>query len=99
MPTGELEKHIFVSYVRENAEAVDRLCRDLRANGVSVWIDRDKIVPGVFWADAIRRAIQNGAYFLACYSRARSQRAISGRRRRHASPAASSTSNRRRSDL
>jgi hypothetical protein len=60
--------HVFVSYLRNNSELVDRLTADLRANGVTVWLDRDSIRPGEDWQTAIRSAIRSGAYFLACFS-------------------------------
>jgi hypothetical protein len=58
----------FISYVRENSEIIDRLADDLRSYGIKVWVDRDDIVPGQYWKDAIREAIHNGAYFIACFS-------------------------------
>lgn len=60
--------HVFISYVRENQPDVDRLSKALRRNGVRVWIDRDSIQPGVRWKTAIRKAITNGAFFIACFS-------------------------------
>ena len=60
----------FVSYVRENAGEVDRLCGDLGRHGVATWKDRDKLEPGVRWKDAIRAAIQDGSAFVACFSSA-----------------------------
>jgi hypothetical protein len=60
--------HVFVSYVRENSEQVRRLCDYLESHGVEVWLDRDAISPGQRWKDAIRTAIQKGAFFLACFS-------------------------------
>jgi HEAT repeat protein len=60
--------HAFISYVHENRELVLRLTEDLRSNGVTVWLDRNDIKPGQFWKDAINEAIQNGAYFIACFS-------------------------------
>ncbi len=59
----------FVSYVRENSKIVDRLVADLRRGGATIWLDRDSIAPGEPWEDAIQRAILNGAFFLACFSR------------------------------
>jgi len=64
------EAHVFVSYVREDREKVDRLADALRSAGVEVWVDRDDLEPGHFWKDGIRRAIRNGAFFLACFSEA-----------------------------
>jgi hypothetical protein len=60
----------FVSYVHEDASTVDRLCRDLKAQGVATWRDRDKLAPGVRWKDAIRQAIEQGSAFVACFSKA-----------------------------
>ncbi len=38
-------KHVFISYVREDQEAVDRLCKELRSRDVEVWLDREEILP------------------------------------------------------
>lgn len=60
--------HIFISYVHENQEQVKRLSKTLRNHGMEVWLDRDSISPGIRWRDAIRQAIKQGAYFIACFS-------------------------------
>jgi TIR domain/HEAT repeats len=60
--------HVFVSYVRENAAEIARLCDDLSLAGVEVWLDRNSIAPGMRWKAAIRQAIERGAFFLACFS-------------------------------
>jgi hypothetical protein len=60
--------HVFISYVRDDEPLVASLCNDLREKGVIVWLDRDRIAPGTRWRSAIRSAIVNGAYFLACFS-------------------------------
>lgn len=59
---------VFVSYVRENLKIVERLATILRAHGVDVWLDRESLKPGQRWADEIRRGINSGDYFLACFS-------------------------------
>jgi len=66
--TDQQPKHVFISYVRENQEQVDRLCQDLERNGVNVWLDRHSIKPGARWKDAIREAIRLGDFFIACFS-------------------------------
>src|SRR6202048_1557831 len=48
------QKHVFISYVRDNSEMVDHLAAKLRAFGVEVWLDRDQILPGQLWRVAIR---------------------------------------------
>jgi hypothetical protein len=60
--------HVFMSYVRENAETVDKLCKELRDREVNVWLDREQIRPGQRWQQAIRTAIQEGAFYIACFS-------------------------------
>ena len=59
---------VFLSYVREDSTEVDRIAESLRAHGVNVWLDRTHIIPGERWERAIRHAIREGAYFIACFS-------------------------------
>ena len=68
------QKYVFISYVRNNKKLVQRLCDDLTKHGVKVWLDRDDINPGVDWQQAIRRAIQDGAFFIACFSKQYNER-------------------------
>lgn len=60
--------HIFISYVHENQKKAEALSQALKNQGIEVWLDRDNIFPGMKWRDAIRQAIQEGAYFIACFS-------------------------------
>lgn len=62
-------KHVFISYVRENQKQVQRLYDDLTKRGINVWLDRKEIKPGYRWKDAIREAIQEGDFFIACFSK------------------------------
>ena len=66
--------HIFISYVRDDAPAVDDLTQRLRSAGLTVWLDRQSIAPGQRWKNAIRSAIQNGMFFIACFSSAYNRR-------------------------
>jgi hypothetical protein len=59
---------VFISYVRENAEDVERLARTLGAYGIKVWLDKNQIKPGYRWREAIRKAISEGDFFIACFS-------------------------------
>jgi hypothetical protein len=68
------QPHAFISYVHENKDVIDRLATNLRARGVKVWLDRDDIEPGMDWKLAIRRAIQEGAFFIACFSKELNER-------------------------
>jgi HEAT repeat protein len=58
----------FISYVRENGESVGRLADVLRAYDIGVWLDRDQLRPGTRWKSAIRQAISEGDFFIACFS-------------------------------
>lgn len=62
------KKSVFVSYVQENLDDVKRICQAFNEAGISYWLDKDNIKPGTFWKQAIRDAIDNGAFFLACFS-------------------------------
>lgn len=66
--------HVFISYVRENSEEIQRLYDELTQHGVEVWLDRNDIPGGARWKPAIRRAIQDGAFFIACFSREYNER-------------------------
>ena len=38
--------NVFISYVRQNSDQVDKLAEELRRHGVTVWKERDEIRPG-----------------------------------------------------
>lgn len=61
--------YVFISYIRENSVIVQRLVDELRGAGIKVWLDRDSISPGCLWQDAIKEAIEQGGFFLACFSK------------------------------
>ena len=61
-------KKVFISYVKENMEIVKKLYQELKSHGIQVWLDRKDLAPGARWKREIRRAIQQGAFFIACFS-------------------------------
>ena len=66
---GELHGHVFISYVREDLERVDRLQAVLVGAGFRVWRDTADIWPGQDWRLEIRDAIQAGSLvFIGCFS-------------------------------
>lgn len=75
--TSRSKPHVFVSYVREDGNTVEKLCAELKRSDVEVWLDREKIRPGERWQIAIRRAIEEGAFFIACFSTAYGKRGTS----------------------
>lgn len=60
--------HVFLSYVRENKDLVDRLKTDLKTRRIVTWIDRDSLHPGQLWEEEIRAAIKSASFFIACFS-------------------------------
>ena len=69
-----LKRKVFVSYVRDNYLQIDKLCKAFIENDIEYWLDRKDIDPGKFWKDSIKAAINNGAYFLACFSKEYNER-------------------------
>ena len=64
----ERMQHVFISYVSEDSEKVTRIARDLENQKITVWIDKERLQPGVEWQLAIENAIRSGAFFMACFS-------------------------------
>jgi hypothetical protein len=64
-----MDSHVFISYVHDNEKEVQNLCEELTNSGVKVWLDHKDIEPGIDWQQAIRRAIHDGAFFIACFSK------------------------------
>ena len=62
-------EHVFISYMHENIDDIDRLYQGLTSHGIKVWLDRNDIAPGARWKDAIRKAIREGTFFIACFSK------------------------------
>lgn len=62
-------KHVFISYRSVDYNlGVDKIVNSLERSGISVWIDRDNLLPGQDWQIAIKRAIEDGMFFIACFS-------------------------------
>jgi hypothetical protein len=72
------EKHVFLSYIHEDKEAVDTLQDALQSAGFSVWRDTHDLFPGDNWEVKIKQAIQDGSLiFLACFSSSLDKREVS----------------------
>lgn len=70
-------EYLFVSYVRENKEVVQRLVTDLTARGEKVWWDSE-ILPGQDWKREINKAIKSSYAVIACFSEETDKRGQSG---------------------
>ncbi len=71
---NNIKWRVFISYVKENSLQIDRICKALSEHNIKYWRDKKDIDPGKFWKDAIKAAINNGAYFLACFSKEYNER-------------------------
>ena len=60
---------VFLAYVTEDLEIVERLYAELEGAAFAPWMDVRQLVPGQNWPRAIERAIERSDYFIACFSR------------------------------
>jgi hypothetical protein len=67
--------HVFISYVREDGERVDRLETDLQVAGLDIWRDVEKLWPGDLWKRKLEKAVRTDAMaFVPCFSDASAER-------------------------
>src|SRR6516162_9563455 len=59
---------VFLSYASEDAPAALRLCEDLRAAGIEVWLDQSALRGGDAWDAAIQKQIRECALFVPLVS-------------------------------
>ncbi len=64
----EKVKHVFISYVHDDIKSVMAIVKKLEENNINVWLDKHNIDPGSDWQIAIKNAIEDGMYFIACFS-------------------------------
>lgn len=69
--------HVFISYVRESRDEVLRFCKELESHGIKVWIDINELKPGARWKPAIRKAIEEADFFIACFTKEYHERTAS----------------------
>ena len=60
---------VFLLYARKDEEVVRRLYQRILKEGVNVWLDREKILPGQDWQYEIHQAIQVSDMVIVCLSR------------------------------
>lgn len=52
--------HVFISYSRKDQQVTQRIVTFLRGQGIIVWVDSEKLIPGTaIWEEEIERAINN----------------------------------------
>jgi hypothetical protein len=58
---------LFLSYSRQNEEQARQLFSNLQSQGVTVWFDREALLPGQDWQSAIKKAIAKSDTVLLLY--------------------------------
>jgi hypothetical protein len=64
----ETQPTVFLAYAVEDLATARRLSDALEAAGCSVWLDKDRLMPGQHWTRSIERAISDADAFVACFS-------------------------------
>ena len=60
---------MFLSYASQDAQAAERICKELRAAGLEVWFDQSELRGGDAWDATIRKQIKSCALFIPVISR------------------------------
>lgn len=69
IPEGRALNHVLISSAVEDHEYVESLANSLEIEGIKVWLDKERLQPGIHWQKAVKRAIDNGAYLIICFSK------------------------------
>jgi TolB-like protein/Flp pilus assembly protein TadD len=80
-PVTEPSQAVFLSYASQDAEAAQKICEALRADGIEVWFDKSELRGGDAWDRQIRKQIHDCALFIPVIS-ANSQARLEGYFRR-----------------
>ena len=67
---AETRPRVFLAYATEDVAVVERLFQALETEGFAPWMDRRKLLPGQHWKRALRQAVAESDYFIACFSSA-----------------------------
>lgn len=69
MIRSKRQLQVFLLYAHGDKKAVRSLYQRVVKEGVRVWLDEKKILPGQNWEYEIRKAIQNSDLVIVCLSR------------------------------
>jgi len=54
--------YVFMSYSRKDEELMRQIAKFLRSQGIQVWVDNEKLIPGTpIWEEAVEKGIKNAA--------------------------------------
>lgn len=59
---------VFIAYAAEDLPHASRLCNALRRERCAPWLDKEKLLAGQNWPEAIERAIEVSDVFVACFT-------------------------------
>lgn len=83
--TPQKVAQVFIAYAAEDFSHASRLCNALRQHGCAPWLDKEKLLAGQNWPEAIERAIEVSDVFVACFTRrSASKRGMFQQELRHA---------------
>src|SRR5215216_2851296 len=60
---------VFLCHSHSDGVAVRDLFRYLRREGVDVWLDKEKLLPGAAWDLEIRKAVRTSDVIVVCLSK------------------------------
>ena len=69
MPEEKRPLKVFLSHAHSDAEAVRALYDHLTMDGVDVWLDKEKLIPGQDWELEIRKAVCEADVVVVCLSK------------------------------
>lgn len=60
---------VFICHAKEDLGAASRLYNDLKSHtNLTLWLDKDDLLPGQNWKIEIKKAIKNSRYFIVLFS-------------------------------
>jgi hypothetical protein len=74
MPTEKRPLKVFLCHAHSDAAVVHALYDRLTRDGVDVWLDKAKLVPGQDWEFEIRKAVRESDVVIVCHSKQFNQR-------------------------
>ncbi len=77
-PRGRTLQHVFISSEDSTYDFVRKLADAMEIHGIKVWLEKERLQPAVTWQRALKNAIDNGVYFIACFSESYSRKSSAG---------------------
>src|SRR6185503_2936645 len=69
MPDAKRRLKVFLCHAHSDVTAVRALYRYLKREGVDVWLDKEKLLPGADWELEIRKAVRTSDVVVVCLSK------------------------------